>query len=1208
MKKTWILLLCWLAVGTAWAQQPREVRPAENHGKFNMQQHYRMEYENLIRQQFNFTGDPIGMGPVQSAASSSSGKTNNVTVINIGRASNPFTLINSRQNQVFAMNSLNLVGWIHRQDVSSWGGTPTVISNGVLRVDYSLNGGATWTLDQGPLNPIPYPIAANPRYPQTWPFFRSGVAGSTMEQVRFPWISPLTDGTKWGNLLSGNSWNLPNYCVSNCGTPAVAPSGYAPTTKNVKTKFGFLSNSQNQRTLIPGQIWKGKGNEVWFVDQAYFDTGIQNSPNNVTLDSLVLFKGTVDANDSLILQRYQTFRPNLFVYSNANSNNDRYVVGWSVAFSPDKKWGWVAQAADLREPGGLDQQQLEPQVLLWYSDDSGATWKGADPNNINVPIAVNLRNFNNIRDSILTQFSNGTTTTGIPSMGEFDMVVDANGNPHIFTNVVNASPVPRNAQGQFNLDSIYFVSTGARSSMWDITTCDQGKTFGAKYIAEVNGFRGTIAGTDLSFRMFPQAAVTENGTHIFFSWVADINPKVQPNAMSPNLYGRGLRVADDAMTPVIEYTSGTKSAYPGRIFFPSMAPTALTRANGSFHTPIVFLTRVNPAGAEVPPSEFGYISDINYTNSQFVLPARDLNVTALSKPAAVLCPGSSSDSVRVTIKNDGNAPVTSFRASFTVRGPANFTSQTYNVNRTIAVGASVDYTFPVVAPLALSGSYDVTVNIVSFDDNNFCNNTRSRTVSVVGGASSRLFASDTLKGCGSLTIDPGLPNQQITFTNLTNSAVTTGQTTLTLNTLTSGDSIRVSVISSCGTLTQNIVAVVNDLPSITALDKYEACDGTPTAILINNNFGATTTTGLAFRWLSPAGVQVSTNNEFTPTTSGIYTAEITNTGNGCVNSKAVEVVYYNINVNLRQALIADLTLSLPRAQRRKPYNTSGFVGNTDTLNVCQRISFNASNTSNEGSTFTWYRKAIGGLNQDTVISNSFDAVSDTAGFALYWVVITDPLNCKTIRDSVWVRVSRQDSAKISEDHLLTFPDFTYRVGRRHLFWNEFDNNDKAPNNPAPNAYYWVVQGQSSLVQGVLGTSLGTVLGTDTIGLTFNSTGRRLIALIRTHGACSDTDQITIQVQVASASEPSLGENGSISLYPNPTMGRFTMEMVTSLNTAMEAQILDLNGRIVLRDMLNVTAGEERREYDLTGLSDGIYIYRINTPNGVINHRIIKTSR
>ncbi len=88
--------------------------------------------------------------------------------VQLGRASNVYTILREAQNQVYANDAIDLVAFIHRQDSTIWGGAND--ASGIFRYDLSINGGKTFNVDVGPLNTTnkfagryPHMVGLNPR-------------------------------------------------------------------------------------------------------------------------------------------------------------------------------------------------------------------------------------------------------------------------------------------------------------------------------------------------------------------------------------------------------------------------------------------------------------------------------------------------------------------------------------------------------------------------------------------------------------------------------------------------------------------------------------------------------------------------------------------------------------------------------------------------------------------------------------------------------------------------------------------------------------------------------------------------------------------------------------------------------------------------------------------------------------------------------------
>ncbi|HKL39870.1 MAG TPA: T9SS type A sorting domain-containing protein, partial [Cryomorphaceae bacterium] len=64
------------------------------------------------------------------------------------------------------------------------------------------------------------------------------------------------------------------------------------------------------------------------------------------------------------------------------------------------------------------------------------------------------------------------------------------------------------------------------------------------------------------------------------------------------------------------------------------------------------------------------------------------------------------------------------------------------------------------------------------------------------------------------------------------------------------------------------------------------------------------------------------------------------------------------------------------------------------------------------------------------------------------------------------------------------------------------------------------------------------------------------------------------------------------LYPNPTSQNVWLEMYATVNQPAEVMIYDLQGRLVLRDKLFITQGEQRLQLQLEALPRGTFLVRL----------------
>ena len=83
--------------------------------------------------------------PVVPAGKSNAASINGVI---LGSSGNLYTIISSESNMVAANQDLNTIVFIHRNDPDFFGGDV-----GMYRFDVSMDGGATWSSNNGVLNP-----------------------------------------------------------------------------------------------------------------------------------------------------------------------------------------------------------------------------------------------------------------------------------------------------------------------------------------------------------------------------------------------------------------------------------------------------------------------------------------------------------------------------------------------------------------------------------------------------------------------------------------------------------------------------------------------------------------------------------------------------------------------------------------------------------------------------------------------------------------------------------------------------------------------------------------------------------------------------------------------------------------------------------------------------------------------------------------------
>ncbi len=494
------------------------------------------------------------------------GKITALNPVQLGTASNAFTILRTEQNQVVAVDSLDLVAFIHRNDINVYGG-----SSGNLRYDLSIDAGASWSSDIGPLNPTLTRLA---RYPNITALSLPGITNPLGSRIVFSAPTLNTAAT----LADGHVVGLSQTIAT--GVP-------------IGTEHYLF---QGDRTYLQGGLCQSAPGIFWSTDIEYDGTNF--------LGDVYIYRGDYNTSTQDIdWVRSDTLAPN----NSTSFNTIPHLVGSNIAFAPGGEIGWVAWMGDLI--GGPDSTYLP---VFSKTTDCGRSWSA--------PVEVNLNNIPWIKDSLQSLW---TDSLGNPAADgratcsfDFDLTVDVNGNPHL--GVVIMSGID------------YQVSSGLAKFLGDVTTSDGGSTWDVHYISPILTFRTQLFGTSTQVSMdnFVQLARDEGGCNIFFSWADSDTATVTGNGngigfgessnLAPNLRVSALNVSTGMQT-YPRLVSDLDLLWDGAILFPTMAPIVISTPAG-WNLPIV--TAVMTGGDPVNPATFWYFgNETAIPNSGWCMPS-----------------------------------------------------------------------------------------------------------------------------------------------------------------------------------------------------------------------------------------------------------------------------------------------------------------------------------------------------------------------------------------------------------------------------------------------------------------------------------------------------------------------------------------------------------------------------------------------------------
>jgi hypothetical protein len=261
------------------------------------------------------------------------------STVAVGTSTNMFTAIRNGNHAVAVNKTLNMVTFVHRSNVNLFPGD----NGGTLRYDLSVNAGATWTVDLGPLNPL----GTNPgRYPNIAIY--NPTNNTTPSNAYVSYLAPcITTLGAWTGIVSGVS----------------QLTGMGVTENYNQNGIGSFQ--------IPHSLAKGAPGVYWAIE-----------PMPSITSGFYIYKGVWNSGSSDIIWNYNyTLSPSYYLGLSV------YPSEYNIAFDPTGQTGWVCIMTHVT--GGPSAAGLYP--VLYKTTNGGNTWSG--------PIQVDLSGFSCISNT-----------------------------------------------------------------------------------------------------------------------------------------------------------------------------------------------------------------------------------------------------------------------------------------------------------------------------------------------------------------------------------------------------------------------------------------------------------------------------------------------------------------------------------------------------------------------------------------------------------------------------------------------------------------------------------------------------------------------------------------------------------------------------------------------------------------------------------------
>ncbi len=718
-------LALWAISLSAQAQSSRAIASPE---RMQKQAHFQDDLRQIIDRPGNISstaatnpGDP--MGTVRTDA---------VTAIKVGEASNAFTFLIGPQEQLATAPTTGggTVSFIYRHNISLCTGQE--IDNGLLRYSLSTDGGNTWNVGDagtsdasntpagscygvGPINPGYLQASRYPNALLSWP----PGANQDINDLLFVYAAPVlgptypAPGATWDGEVAGVLSNI------NSNSPTIEQESY------IYQGDGRGATTNNFLERVPG--------EYWYINRR-FDYSVDPSP---IINEIPLTKGVMDpATKQITWTNPVTLSAPFYT---GFDGNIRYIQPM-VAFAPDGVTGYAATLGDLT--GGLDSVY---SPIFWTTKDGGVNWSPAEE--------VDMRQFTGLSDSLQSFWINTTAAgdtvpagSGIPTCGfDAELTVDANGNPHLVCIVGNASAFDGTSYGRPG----YSISSGLRMFVYDFTKDEDGNWI-MVYVGPQQTFRGCIGdptgctsggSTGTSEDSWMQTSRSEDGNVVFFSYTDTDTAATGGNDNdAPDMIGRAFNVQSMSMTPVTNWT-GDDANWASRALLPKMAPVALHDGNCAYTVPTVIMDIGAPGSSLINPVSFWYFSDVTYdTCADFTEPVNFLFDQCRETPVQT--------TLNITEPNCGQSDGSIDVQVISATGSTAFEWNTGAATSTVSGLSAGVYTVTVTDSLECTNTKSVTLNdnaapALSIDSvsNITCNGfgNGSATVITTGGAGSETY-------------------------------------------------------------------------------------------------------------------------------------------------------------------------------------------------------------------------------------------------------------------------------------------------------------------------------------------------------------------------------------------------------------------------------------------------------------------------------------
>jgi hypothetical protein len=507
------------------------------------------------------------------------------STVQVGSSYNCYTILGDRQNQVVYNPDINTVAFVHRQNNGLPGGS------GIISLDYSTDGGATWTTNPFQTTPGMDAMTSNGnRYPNMGiynPSANTNPANAYMLSVGPSLNTTFANNNGWAKTFR-TSFKLDSsdldetYDYNSVVGPNNDPNEWGAAGLYVTANgdaFYATTNWNNQGAA-------GSEDPNFDVPALYHDYFIHHGVWNGTNNN---FDWTVD-----------TITPNWYTTSGDGSvgGTQANVAGLpNMAWSPDGNTGYmVIMGADSNT-----NQNTMYRPYVMKTTDGGTTWnRHAD--------------FDFSSNTVFQCYTWGLNTNQSiqrPFFSSYDIVVDANNELRIFGEVNSGfSEHPDSLNYTFAARQAGFLfEVATNGSGWDVTFIDS-------VLVDDHVYDGT---NNASHFVRPQASRSQDGTKLFYTWIGS-DLLLSQEREFPDVWSIGHDVSGGMWTPITVLTTGTNANYVSA--YQTMSVDVIENGTEkAYELPIVYGTDIsgNALSDIAAPAQWHFLRGAGFDNSEFTV-------------------------------------------------------------------------------------------------------------------------------------------------------------------------------------------------------------------------------------------------------------------------------------------------------------------------------------------------------------------------------------------------------------------------------------------------------------------------------------------------------------------------------------------------------------------------------------------------------------